>query len=252
MINTRKKIDHRAQRTGDYAESKNSNRVKFDPFYSEMKQAYFDKYWEEFYCNEGEWIIKTQPLNHAFIMPINEHDIKEQFKKVPQEFLEGLEGVILLGGSKKQLKTAWSDLSCFGAYVWNVIFITPFPKAQLQQRAKRLPAPHIQREYLRAGARYEHRDGWWIRTFTLEALKTFYLRDVLMHELGHHVDKHNRKYSDREKFAEWFTMEYGYKRRKRLWSTMAAACERIQFEVRSTKLETNIKMTKIPNSFSTG
>lgn len=74
----------------------------------------------------------------------------------------------------------------------------------------------IQREYERAGARYEYRDGWWIRTFTLEALKTFYLRDVLMHELGHHMDHHNRKYRYKEKFAEWFATEYGYKRRKTL------------------------------------
>ena len=159
-------------------------------------------------------------------MPITENDVEEQFKRVPQEFLEGLEGVILLGGSKKQLKVAWSHLYCFGGYVWNVIFITPFPKAQLQQRSKRLPAPHIQREYERAGARYEHRDGWWIRTFTIDALMTFYLRDVLIHELGHHVDNYNRKYGDKEKFAEWFATKFGYKMRKRLWATIpAAACE---------------------------
>ena len=155
IVEIRKKIGCRTQRTGDYSKSKYSNWARLDPCYSEMKQACFNQHWQEFYANEGEWIAKTQPLHNALVMPITEQDVRVQFKKVLQQFLPGLEGVILLGGSTKQLEVTWSDLLYFGAYAWNVIFITPFPKAQLQQRFKRLPAPHIQREYERAGATCE-------------------------------------------------------------------------------------------------
>ena len=47
-----------------------------------------------------------------------------------------------------------------------------------------------------------------------ESLKRFYLQDVLMHELGHHVDSPNfisKSDKKAEGFAEWFASEYGYR-----------------------------------------
>jgi len=43
------------------------------------------------------------------------------------------------------------------------------------------------------------------------ALTTAVFGCVLLHELGHLVDGHNSRSVDRERFADWFALEYGIK-----------------------------------------
>jgi hypothetical protein len=40
-------------------------------------------------------------------------------------------------------------------------------------------------------------------------LRRFYLRNVLMHEIGHHLDSRNITRKDRERFAEQFAERHG-------------------------------------------
>ena len=42
-------------------------------------------------------------------------------------------------------------------------------------------------------------------------MRDYYLNNILIHELGHLVDSRNTGYVDRERYAEWFAVEYGYK-----------------------------------------
>jgi hypothetical protein len=51
----------------------------------------------------------------------------------------------------------------------------------------------------------------WKLEWTEEAVRDFYLNNILIHELGHLVDTRNTGYADRERYAEWFALEYGYK-----------------------------------------
>jgi predicted metalloendopeptidase len=37
------------------------------------------------------------------------------------------------------------------------------------------------------------------------------LNNVLIHEIGHTVDDRNSSFLDRERFANWFAVEYGYR-----------------------------------------
>ena len=53
--------------------------------------------------------------------------------------------------------------------------------------------------------------GIWRLEWTEEAVRDFYLNNILIHELGHLVDVRNTGYVDRERYAEWFAVEYGYK-----------------------------------------
>lgn len=211
----RNQIGHRAQRTGLYAESKESNWTTFDPFDAAIDDAYFNKYWHQFYDDTKDLTILTEPVNDKFVMPINENDIKSAFQKVPSEFLNELKGVVLLSGSNKQARTSSSQLFCYGCYYFGVIFIFPFPKNKMHSTSKHLPPPHIQREYERAGITYEFRDKKWHKEFSLNSLHHFYLNDVLMHELGHHVDRGNKKtHNKSERYAEWFATEYGFRIKK--------------------------------------
>jgi predicted SprT family Zn-dependent metalloprotease len=58
------------------------------------------------------------------------------------------------------------------------------------------------------------RDNWQL-VWSAEAICDFYLNNVLIHELAHLLDHRNRSYRDRERYAEWFAIEYGYKPSRR-------------------------------------
>jgi hypothetical protein len=51
----------------------------------------------------------------------------------------------------------------------------------------------------------------WKLIWTEEAIRDFYLNNILLHELGHLVDDRNTSYTDRERYAEWFAIRYGYR-----------------------------------------
>ena len=44
-----------------------------------------------------------------------------------------------------------------------------------------------------------------------KAAQDFYLNNILIHELGHLVDERNTGYIERERYAEWFAVQYGYR-----------------------------------------
>jgi hypothetical protein len=51
--------------------------------------------------------------------------------------------------------------------------------------------------------------GWWL-IFSESSIRQFYLFDVLLHEIGHHVDRRSRRRdtASSERYAEWFAQEY--------------------------------------------
>jgi hypothetical protein len=51
--------------------------------------------------------------------------------------------------------------------------------------------------------------GRWFLQFTEASLRRFYLCDVLLHELAHHIDERtfSRPTDAAERFAEWFAQE---------------------------------------------
>ena len=55
------------------------------------------------------------------------------------------------------------------------------------------------------GGSVEHQspDGWKL-VWSEEAIRDFYLNNILIHELGHLVDTRNTRYVDRERFASGF------------------------------------------------
>ena len=213
MGSSRHNMSVRGIRSGHWSGSKSTNTTYFDPSNSEI-DVVWEKYFEKIYHTPGLTVIE-QPIHPDFIIPVDEASIRETLGAVPQKFLSDLAAVIVLGGSKKQEKT-FKNLFAYGRYWSNIIVLHPYPKKYLEQHWKTLPKPSILHEYERAGAEIT-RDGkrWRIR-FDEESLKQFYLRDVLVHELGHHVDSENFRFKSHraaENFAEWFASEYGYRPR---------------------------------------
>ena len=65
------------------------------------------------------------------------------------------------------------------------------------------------------GAKWELGRAGWQLIWTEGAIRDFYLNNVLIHELGHILDNRNTNTKDRERFAEWFALEHGYKATRR-------------------------------------
>ena len=146
-------------------------------------------------------------------MPVDEISVLEALRTVPSHFTKGLDAVLLLGGTRKQEK-AFKRCFVYGRYSTDRIFLHPFPRKHMVLTYRFEGRPSILNEYERAGAKISFERRCWHVQFDEESLKRFYLQDVLMHELGHHVDSPNfRSKSDKkaEGFAEWFASEYGYR-----------------------------------------
>lgn len=202
-------------RQNRYSGSKVSNLMPFNPWGQAVEYTYCVNL-SRLRSDEPKPIIEVEPSSEysGFIMPLSCDDVYEALNSIPDEFTDGLEGVFsMMGPSKKQSK-AWS-LYCYGIYWRCCIFLFPYPRGWMSFRAKRLQ-PHILQEYERAGAEIindGHKD--LLVRFNDESLREFYLRDVLIHEIGHHVDRSSsaKKTTKVEGFANWFATEYGFKYR---------------------------------------
>ncbi len=111
----------------------------------------------------------------GFIRPSRAKEVEAQLMSYPADFLKGLRAVFILSGTTKQLKS-WNSGKSYVGHYWNAcVFLHAYP--------------------------FGRRNLDWLRRF--------YLRDVLTHEIGHHVDTWNETPKDRERFAEWFAQEHG-------------------------------------------
>jgi hypothetical protein len=196
-----------------YSGSKLTNWADFDPISSAIDQAW-EQHYKHFKDNEDEIYFCRQPTHQRFIMPLTIEGIKEKFSIIPKQFLKGLKAVFLLSGSNKQEKIFFSRLFCYGTYWNSSIFIHPYPKSNLHLHWKKPPKPSVLNDYRRVGALIEKTDKEGIDLkWEDESLRAFYYRDVLIHEIGHHIDNNiaSKKNKKVESFAEWFATKYGFK-----------------------------------------
>ena len=92
----------------------------------------------------------------------------------------------------------------------NTVYLYPI-EASLIETYPRPPLPQQQIEARMYCGEWAEADGEWTLTWTREALMDFYLHNVLIHEIGHILDHRNTRTEDRERYANWFAIEYGYR-----------------------------------------
>jgi hypothetical protein len=145
--------------------------------------------------------IFDRKLNSGFLRPCSVEDVVATLDKVPNEFLVGLEGVWLMGGTEAQRNT---KKFIYGMYSLSRIFLFPFAESRLELHWKSAPKPNVARDYTRFGATISATKGSGaVLRFDLESLRLFFLYDVLLHEIGHHVDRDHRA-ENAERYATWF------------------------------------------------
>jgi len=196
------------ERSNAWSRSKYTNLTPFDPFDSEIPWWRFNGRPALVLPVEGRTglPIFTRPLHSAFLRPFEPSDVAAVLAGVPPSFLLDVQGVYLLGGSLKQARAATSDLFHYGCYGQGRISLHAFPRGKFHQRLARAPKPSVRQAFARAGVKFTNEGGGYSVEFSESSVRQFYLYDVLLHELGHHVDRRGRMKDRRssERYAKWF------------------------------------------------
>lgn len=164
-------------RSNAYSESKFTNWTDFDPFFAEARAAY-KRFDSRLPAKPGfPRIIVLPPLQPDFMHICNREQVRRRLTRMPQEHLEGLRAVFLLSGTRKQERCWWSGLYCSGLYWRRCVFLSA---------------------YL-----FDYARGQYI-----DDLRDFYLDDVLVHEVAHHVDRFRiADHDTKEGFAHAFVQQ---------------------------------------------
>lgn len=196
-------------RSGPWSANKYTNLTPYSPYHSQV-DSILKTNWGHLEKGEGIFYAAYK-AGRGWEHPLSLEAVKDFMGKIPQEFTRELKAVFLCPGSRKQLN--FRD-TCFGCYdnYYNSIFLFPFfSDRSLYYKTK--PKPSECLEFERHGAIWNNQGDYWVLEFSPEALKSFYLRDVLVHEIGHHVDNiflaGTRNDAEKERFAEWFALEFG-------------------------------------------
>ncbi len=196
-------------RNGFWSENKFTNLTPYHPYYSQV-----DKILKEHAGRlerEDDIFYYEYPAVSGFVQLLTIPNIQKYMSYLPPSFQTDLRGIFLCPGAKKQLNYSSTVYGCYDN-LSRSIFLFPFPE-RLCFYYKAKPKPSECREYERHGAHWKQENGYWKLDFTMESLRSFYLRDVLVHELGHHVDNISsltgENSNQKERFAEWFAMAFG-------------------------------------------
>ena len=131
-------------------------------------------------------------------------EIRERLSQLPREFVGPLEVVQL---SRMTLKK--QTFPCYGMQWGAAIYLYPIEEGLIEY----FPQPPRPQQFTEAkmyGGRWVQEGARWRLEWSEAAIRDFYLNNVLIHELGHLLDQRNAGYTDRERYAEWFAVRYGY------------------------------------------
>jgi hypothetical protein len=167
--------------------------------------------------SRGYKIIEQEP-GQGYVHVVTPQQIRERLALLPDHLTSTLEVVQLSRMTRKK-----RSFPCYGMQWGTAIYLYPV-EATLTEYYSSPPRPAVYNEARQFGGVWESIGGGaWKLLWSREALENFYLNNVLIHELGHVLDLRNSSYRDRERFAEWFAIEYGYKPSRRMRSSAPAS-----------------------------
>lgn len=195
-------------RSGLYSEQRFTNWSPHDPYWSEAEglptrmrpSAVIPQDEDRSLC------VYERPLAAGFTRPWSVDDVVDVLRRVPPTFATGLSAVYLMGGTARQGRRR---ALTFGMYSDGRIFLFPVAEQRIAEGWRTSANPANLSKYTKFGAavRPPNRGAATV-IFEDQNLRRFYLYDVLLHELGHHVDRTGTS-KNGERYALWFA-EFQY------------------------------------------
>ncbi|MEM6328672.1 MAG: hypothetical protein AAF790_00330 [Planctomycetota bacterium] len=162
--------------------------------------------WHEPSPSASPYRIVTQPAGDGYRHVVTPDEVRERLSTLPSYFLRDLEVVQLSRITRKK-----QSFPCYGMQWGPALYLYPL-ESSLEEHFDRPPSPSVVNEArMYGGVWRETASGCWSLVWTEQTIRDFYLNNILIHELGHLLDDRNTSYTDRERFAEWFAIEYGYR-----------------------------------------
>jgi hypothetical protein len=159
----------------------------------------------------GGYRIIVQPPGDGYRHVLTPREIRRRLARLPARMLERLEVVQLSRLTRKKL-----SFPCYGMQWGTAVYLYPI-ESGLVECYSSPPRPAQVNEARMYGGRWVQSGvEEWQLVWTEAAIKDYYLNNILIHELGHLVDHRNESCSDRERYAEWFAIEHGYRRSQRV------------------------------------
>ena len=154
--------------------------------------------------------IIVEPPGSGFRHVLTPKQIHQRLAEMATEMLEALEVIQLSQMTRKK-----QSFPCYGMQWGTTLYLYPIEESLVEYYSQP-PRPSQLNEARMYGGRWVNHghDGWQL-IWTEAAIRDYYLNNILIHELGHLLDNRNRSYTDRERYAEWFAIEHGYRKSER-------------------------------------
>ena len=167
--------------------------------------------------NDSAYRIVTQQPGNGYVHALTADEVRERLAELPGWMLKPLEVVQLSRMTRKK-----QTFPCYGMQWGASLYLYPIEDSLIEFFVHP-PKPRVYNESRMYGGRWESGlFGSCRLIWTRKTLRDYYLDNILIHELGHLLDDRNNSYVDRERYAEWFAIEYGYKARRRRMAEQAA------------------------------
>ncbi|HEX4130494.1 MAG TPA: hypothetical protein VHZ24_10645 [Pirellulales bacterium] len=151
----------------------------------------------------GYRVIVCKP-GEGYRHVLTPQEVRQRLAELPSDFVRPLEQVQFARMTRKK-----QSFPCYGMQWGSSLYLYPI-EVDLVERYDQPPKPNQVNEARMYGGCWEQDGHGWKLVWTEEAIKDFYLNNILIHELGHLLDNRNSRTVDRERFAEWFAIRYGY------------------------------------------
>lgn len=167
--------------------------------------------WHEPVCREATARVNAAPRmivqdpGPGFRHAVTPEEVRDRIALLPAEFVRNLD-VVQFSGMTRKRRTS----PCYGMQWGTAIYLYPIEENFVEQHVTP-PQPQQAIEARMYGGEWSQQGELWLLAWTAESIRDFYLNNVLIHEIGHLNDPRNSKPADRERFANWFAIEYGYR-----------------------------------------
>lgn len=141
----------------------------------------------------------------GFVHPVTVAEVKDRVAQLPERFTRNIEVVQLSRMSKKR-----SLFPCYGMQWGPNVYLYPIEES-LVETFIRPPRPEQVIEAKMFGGEWVEEGHLWRLYWTAKTIGDYYLNNVLIHEIGHVNDLRNTNFEARERYANWFAIEYGYR-----------------------------------------
>jgi hypothetical protein len=184
--------------------------------------------------------IVRQSAGTGYRHVVTPDEVRARLAELPGRFTRRLEVVQLSRMTRK--KRTWP---LYGMQWGTAIYLYPI-ETNLVETYNSPPNPQQANEARMYGGRWEQAgvDRWRL-VWSEASIRDFYLNNILIHELGHLVDDRNTRSVDRERYAEWFAIEYGYRPTRRLRESHMRKA-RLDLVVRPDQPQPNLSPLELP------